>query len=377
MLKTAWGDTVSEKLIDIDEIERKITKFQFRTGRKHRFRIYRKLEGMLRSNEALSRALDRLYLNTSEMGKHPRRPGAVALREWFLKDRSGGTLSDSMDGWVPSGELYMIRAGEESGTLAKALASIQTVGVKAKQMREAVTYAVGYPAFMVVLVSFVLYMFGVQLIANMRMAAPKNVVAAMGGVATLSDFIANWGIYVLMGIALLVLLIVVTLPRWRGPLRTKFDMFPPWSWYRILQGSGFLLGLSALLGAQVPLKRSLEILEEQGNPWIRERINSARQEVLRGRNLGEALRIGKYNFPDPMVAIDLEILSERADVGSVIESVTEEWINEQIEVLKGQAVVARNVGLAVVGGVIAWTMMSIFNVVIELTKPASGSAGNF
>lgn len=368
---------MSEKKINMDELERDITKLQFRMSRKHRFRIYRKLEGMLRMNEALSRSLDRLYLNTSEMGKHPRRPGAVALREWFLKDRAGVTLSEAMEGWIPTGELYMIRAGEESGTLAKALASIQKVGEKAKAMREAVTYAVGYPAFMVVLVSFVIYMFGVQLIDNMRKSAPKNVIAAMGGVASLSDFVREWGIAVVILLLATCALIAITLPRWRGKLRAKFDMFPPWSWYRILQGSGFLLGLSALLGAQVPLKRSLEILEEQGNPWMRERINSARQEVLRGSNLGEALRVGKYNFPDPMVAVDLEILSERADVGQVIEQVTEEWINEQIDNLKAQAVVARNVGLMIVGGVIAWTMSSIFNVVVELSKPASTSMSGF
>ena len=368
---------MSDTKFNLDDLERDITKLQFRMGRKHRFRIYRKLEGMLRMNEALSRSLDRLYLNTSEMGKHPRRPGAVALREWFLKDRAGTTLSEAMEGWIPTGELYMIRAGEESGTLAKALASIQKVGEKAKQMREAVTYAVGYPVFMVILVSFVLYMFGVQLIDNMRKSAPKNVVAAMGGVASLSDFIREWGIAVIIAVVLLCAFIAFTLPRWRGKTRAKFDMFPPWSWYRILQGSGFLLGLSALLGAQVPLKRSLEILEEQGNPWIRERINAARQEVLRGSNLGEALRVGKYNFPDPMVAVDLEILSERADVGQVIEQVTDEWINEQIDNLKAQAMVARNVGLFIVGGVIAWTMSSIFNVVVELSKPSSSSLSGF
>ena len=89
------------------------------------------------------------------------------------------------------------------------------------------------------------------------------------------------------------------------------------------------------------------------------------------RNLGEALRIGKYNFPDPSVAIDLEILSERADVGSVIEQVTEEWIRDQIDTMKIQAMIARNVGLVVVGGVIAWTMTSIFNVVTELSKGTS------
>lgn len=360
--------------LNFDGLELAITKFQFRTSKKQRFRIYRKLEGMLKMNEALSRSLDRLYLNASEMGKYPRRPAAVALRDWFIKDRAGISLAEAMEGWIPTGELYMIRAGEESGTMAKTLAAIQTVGEKAEQMKQAVSYAVGYPIFMIILVSFVLWTFGVNLIANMRKSAPANVVAAMGSITVVSDIINDWGITIIIAIIVLFTIIAATLSTWRGPIRAKFDLFPPWSWYRILQGSGFLLGLSSLLGAQVPLKRSLEILEEQGNPWIRERINSARQEVLRGRNLGEALRIGKFNFPDPMVAVDLEILSERADVGSVIEQVTNEWINEQIMVLKAQAVVARNVGMAFVGGVIAWAMMSIFSVVGELSK--QGTSGN-
>lgn len=362
--------------MNFNELSRKFAQFQFRMGRKDRFRVWRKLEGMLRMNEALSRALDRLYLNASEMGKYPNRPAAIALREWFLKDRAGVSFAEAVEGWAPTGELYMIRAGEESGTLAKAFAYIQAVGDKARQMREAVIYAVGYPVFMLILVSFVLWTFGVNLIQNMRKTAPPRVLAAMGGVADLSDFISNWGITVIVVMVLIGILIAATLPYWKGRVRSKLDMFPPWSWYRILQGSGFLLGLSALLGAQVPLKRALEILEEQGNPWIRERINSARQEVLRGRNLGEALRAGRYNFPDPGVAIDLEILSERADVGSVIEQVTEEWIRDQIDVLKAQALVARNLGLVVVGAVIAWTMMSIFNVVGELSKQSS-SMSNF
>ncbi|MDR3450757.1 MAG: type II secretion system F family protein [Alphaproteobacteria bacterium] len=356
----------------LEGLQDRLIRFQFRSSRKNRFRIYRKLEGMLKTNEALSRALDRLYQNVSEMGKYPNRPVAVALRQWFLKDRAGISLSQAMEGWVPQGELYMIRAGEESGTLAKSLASIQAVGIKGKQMKEAVSYAIGYPVAMFILVSFVIYTFGINLIANMRANAPKNVLAAIGSVATFSDFITAWGLYIVAAILLFATFVTLTLPYWRGNLRAKFDMFPPWSWYRVLQGSGFLLGLSSLLGAQVPLKRSLEILEEQGNPWMKERINRARQQVLRGHNLGEALRLSRMNFPDPAVVIDLEILSERADVGQVIEQVTEEWMNEQIDALKQQAVVSRNVGMALVGGIIAWVMSSIFGIVGELAKPGGG-----
>jgi hypothetical protein len=42
--------------------------------------------------------------------------------------------------------------------------------------------------------------------------------------------------------------------------------------------------------------------------------------------------------------------------------------------LKAQALVTRNIGLAVVGGVIAWTMMSIFGVVAELSKGSAGGS---
>jgi type II secretory pathway component PulF len=359
----------------LQRINAEIIRFQFRSNRRGRMRVYRKLEGMLKTNEALSRALDRLYQNVTEMGKYPDRPAAIALREWFLKDRAGVTLSQAMEDWVPAGELYMIRAGEESGSLAKALSSIQTMGARAKEMKEAVMYAVGYPIFMFILVGFVIWTFGINLIANLRANAPKNVLEAIGGVAVFSDFITAWGLWIILIIVIVCLVIASTLPYWKGLLRAKFDMYPPWSWYRVLQGSGFLLGLSSLLGAQVPLKRSLEILEEQGKPWIRERIGLARQKVLRGHNLGEALRLTKMNFPDPTVAVDLEILAERADVGAVIEQVTDEWMGEQIDAMKVQAVLIRNIGMAIVGGIIAWTMMSIFGIVGELSKP--GTSQNF
>lgn len=361
--------------IDLSGLSLQVARFRLRNSRKERLRIYRKLQGMLSMNEALSSSLDRLYLNASEMGKHTDRPAAMALREWFLKDRQGISLSEAMHGWVPSAELYMIRAGEESGALAKAFSSIDTMAQRAREMREAVSYAVSYPFFMVLLLSFVLWMFGVNLIQNMRATAPPKIIASMGSVPAVSDFIQAWGVWVLAGFLLLCMTVAATLPVWTGSLRAKLDMFPPWSWYRVLQGSAFLLGLSSLLGAQVPLKRALEILEEQGTPWMRERVQSAREEVLRGSNLGEALRTGGYNFPDPSVAIDLEILSERADVGTVIEAVTQEWIREQIDLLRTQAAISRNIGMALVGLAIGWAMSSVFNVVGVVSSGGMGQSG--
>ncbi len=349
-------------------------KFVFKNGNKERFRIYRKLQGMLSMNEALSRALERLWYNVSDTGKKPDRPAAMALQEWLRRDRAGDSLSEAMSEWVPPAELYMIRAGEESGSVATSLKAIQSVGERGKEMRKAVIYAVSYPFFMMMILAGILYIFGVNLIANMREVAPPEVMANMAGLAALSDFVMEWGILLLVGIVLVVGTISVSLPFFCGPIRSTLDKFPPWAWYRVWQGSSFLLGLSSLLAAQVPLKRAIEILEEQSQPWLRERLFSARQEVLRGRNLGEALRAGNYGFPDPRVALDLEILSERADVGNIIEQVTDEWMEEQVEVLKAQAAAARTIGLGLVGAFIGWAFYSIFQITTSLSQ--SGGGGN-
>ena len=281
-----------------------------------------------------------------------------------------------MNNWIPSAELYMIRAGEESGQVSNAMLAIMHVGDSAQRMRQAIMTAVAYPLFMMGLLAGVFWLFGVNLINNMRKAAPAKVLEAMGGIASVSDFIMNNGIYLVIFIVGSMFIIAGTMPYWRGKMRNKLDKIPPWAWYRIWQGSSFLLGLSALLKAQVPLKRAVEILEEEATPWLRERLHSAREEVLRGRNLGEALRAGGYEFPDPQVALDLEILSERSDVGQVIDVVTKEWIEEQIEVLNNQATLVRTLGLAAVGGVIAWAMLSILQITTILSEMQnSGNSG--
>jgi type II secretory pathway component PulF len=360
------------------DLKKRIAQFSLKTNRKLRFRVYRKLQGMLAMNEALSRALERLWYNASDMGRRPDRPAAMALQEWLRRDRAGETLSEAMADWVPSAEVYMIRAGEESGQVSNALLAIMHVGDSAQRMKQAIMSAVTYPVFMAILLSGVFWLFGVNLVENMRKAAPPKVMEAMGGIANVSDFIIKYGIYVAILVVIIALIIAGTMPYWRGRSRVKFDRYPPWAWFRIWQGSAFLLGLSALLKAQVPLKRAVEILEEEGNPWLKERLRSVREEILRGRNLGEALRAGSYEFPDPAVALDLEILSERADVGQIIDVVTKEWIEEQIEQLNLQAQLVRTGGLLCVGGVIAWAMLSILNITTVLSDVQnSGNPGGF
>lgn len=350
------------------DFQLKMAMFHLRRNKRERFRLYRKLQGMLDMNEPLPRALERLWLNYSENGKRPDRPMALIMKHWLAYIRQGRSLSECARGSVPEGDAMLIRAGEEAGDVGAALHGIMVIEGSTKRMKAAITNAVAYPAFMMILLGCMLWLFGVKMVQPMREYAPKNVVDQLGLLGTVSDLIQSKGILFIFIIIAIVILISLTLPVWRGGLRAKFDMFPPWQWYRIWQGAAFLLGLSALLKSQVALKKALDILAEGASPWLSERLVSARSEILRGRNLGESLRAGNLNFPDPQIALDLEILAERSDVSKVLEMVTQDWLDEQSEMLEVQSNLVKTIGLGVVGGVIAWSMMSVIRITQSISS---------
>lgn len=345
-----------------DDLSMSLARMKLRSNKKLRFRIYRKIQGMLEMNEPLPTALDRLWRNVSDDGRKASAPAALAVKQWLERSRLGLTLADMLDGWVPQRELMLVRAGEESGNVAKAITSIMLVDESAEKMRKAIMSAITYPAFIFFLMAGVLWMFGVNLIEPLRKTAPPQVVAQLSGIATVSDFVRDQGFLTLVIVGIIVAIIIVSLPRWRGRVRAQLDMFPPYAWYRIWQGSAFLLSMSALLSAQVPLRKCFEILLNGASPWLQERLESARQEILRGKNLGEALRSQGLNFPDPQLARDLEILAERADVARTLEVLAQEWLAEQTRSLNSQAALVRTIGMGLVGGFIAWAMLSIVGI---------------
>ncbi|MDP9196015.1 MAG: type II secretion system F family protein [Pseudomonadota bacterium] len=354
---------------DLNNIQLAWARLTLKTSKKLRWRAYRKLGGMLKANEPLGPALERLWLNASRAGKKPSDPLALLIREWLKRYRAGASFSEALEGSLPDRDLMMIRAGEESGSLAAALEGIQTIDTAAAAMKEAISRAVAYPLFLGLLLFGILWMFGVTMIEPMRQSAPPQVMAQMAGLGAVSDFIRSWGLLVIGVLVAFIVFIVIALPHWRGKVRVWFDRIPPWSWYRVWQGATFMLGMSALLKAQVPLRRAMETMESQARgAWLRERIGLARLETLKGKNLGEALRATGLNFPSPEFALDLEILSERGDVGQIIDIVTKEWLEDQTEALNTQATIIRFMGMIAVAVVIAWAMLSIVGITAAVQK---------
>ncbi len=348
--------------MNLNDLSYRYAKFTFSTNLKQQLRLYRKLAGMLNMNESLPRALERLWVTASYNGKKPQDPQAIALKEWRQALQTGRSLTDAMSGWVPDRHVMIMRSGEESGAIAKGLQAIEFIEKSTARMRGAISNAISYPIFIFLVMFAVLWMFGANLVKPMREFAPDSVKEKIAGLGAVTDFVQDYGLYLFVILGIIAAIIIYSLPRWVGKMRAKFDRYIPYSWYRIWHGSAFLMSMSALLSAQTPLSRALSILESRANPWLKERIFSARQEVMRGKNLGEALQADELGFPDEVIVFDMIILAERADVATILDMVSREWLDEQIQMLEAQSSVVRSVGMMAMGAVIAWAFMSIIGI---------------
>ncbi len=346
----------------LNDIQYKFNRVMFKRDLKGLLRLYRKLSGMLDNNEALPRAIDRLWVHSSENGTKLNSPMAVALKEWKGALQEGRNLTDAMLGWVPDRHAMILRAGEESGAIAKGLQTIEHIEKSSSEMRAVISKAVGYPIFVFLALFGVLWVLGMNLVEPIRQYAPESVQAKIGALGSVTDFVRHQGIFIFMLFGGLAFLTVWSMPRWVGKWRVKADKYVPYSWYRIWNGSAFLMSMSALLAAQTPVSRALSILEASASPWLRERIFSARQEVMRGKNLGEALEADGLGFPEKTIIRDMIILSERTDVSAVLENVSKEWLTDKIEELEIQGAVIRFIGLISLGGIIAWAFLSIVGI---------------
>ena len=338
-----------------------LSRFLFRLRRQDHLRLYRKLESLLKMQRPLAEALEMLWRHASRQGKAPHRLTAVALRSWQRHLERGRPLSEAMDGWIPERDTLLLKAGEKSGHLDKALAHLLAVEGLLESIRKALGQALGYVSFLLLSLLVLILVIDQQMILPFQKIAPQLVEqTSLKTIGRIAAFLKSRGFLLTIVCGLVISLFLISLKRWTGKSRAWADCIPPWSWYRLWQGASALLGLSSLLHVQVPAPEALRILEDKASPWLQEKLRTARLHMLRGNNLGEAFRGEDMNFPDEEFAADLEIFALRGDIGVFLETLIHEWIRLKVDVLQAQAHGVRLGGMVIVGGFLAWISSALY-----------------
>ncbi|NRR33761.1 type II secretion system F family protein [Oxalobacteraceae bacterium] len=347
------------------DLQRRWARTQF--GDQVRLRLYRKIANMLANGLPLLKILEELHGRASEQGRRPHEPLAIVLDDCRRMVQNGRLLAEALAGWVSSSEQMILMAGEQSGRLERTLMALIDVVQAEKKIKSVILGGVMYPCAVFALVLIYIYLFGTQVVPQFaRMVDPSGWHGAARSLYLMSLLVQHWMLYLLLAGAALVAAVLCSMPVWRGNTRVLFDKFAPYSVYRLVVGSSFLIAFSALQGAGVTVEKSLMRLSDMASPWLRERLDGALLGVKSGLNCGEALRNAGYGFPSTEVIDDLCVYAEYKGFAQALKILADEWMEQGVAQVTLQMRVLNGCAIVTLAVVIAWLVAGFFGIQQEI-----------
>ena len=159
----------------MNKLEKLYAKLICRFSRDKRVTIWRKLVSLLKNDFTLVDALNRIQMIESKGGAKPNEPFAIAMREIQKNLERGMTFAEATSGWVPSEETLLLTSGNMS-SLVISLENVSRVVNGVSRIKRAMTSALAYPLFLLVLTIGIIVMVGVYLGPPLTEAAGSNIV---------------------------------------------------------------------------------------------------------------------------------------------------------------------------------------------------------
>jgi type II secretory pathway component PulF len=350
-----------------------------------RVRVYKRLALILKNNVPLAEAVAEMYVILARrsqafdkemdldeqvremLAETPRDPGALLMQDILRACARGRSIADAFAPWVTDQEQSLIRSGEKTARLVQAFNRCVFALKKRQQLTKALRSALMMPALLIVgLVGAVIFV-AFDLVPQYLQLMPVE--EWTGQTRTLIDiglFTRHWVFLIIPALVGLVTLITLSMPRWTGLWRDYADRFPPYSIYRMFQGSVFMLNVAALMGSGDPVESALQTMLVNTTPYLRERIRDALRGLAKGLNLGQALHHAEHGFPDPDAIGFMRILASRSGFAEALEGSIEEWLDESIDTIVAMANVVRLFAICTGG----WFIVLMFKAMYGLRQAA-------
>jgi len=301
----------------------------------------------------------------------------VAVRSRVVE---GYTLADSLADYPHIfDELYcsMVAAGEKSGHLDSVLNRLADYAENRQQMRSKLLQAMIYPivltVFAIGIVAFLLASV-VPKIVDQFVQMGQELPASTQVLLASSDFVQNWGLYILLGLISLYMLTKVALKN--KNTRLSWDrkvLYLPMlgKVARGLNTSRFARTLSICTSSAIPLLDGMKVaVDVMTNQFVKQEVLQAAEKVREGGSLRKSLEQTRL-FP-PMM---LHMIASGEQSGELEQMLTRAADNQDKDF---EATVNIALGLftpaliAVMAGVVLFIVMATLMPILEMNNLVSG-----
>ena len=265
----------------------------------------RELANLLAGGVPLSRSLQLLRREASN-------PAAKQLWSDIHDDVVGGTsLADALAKWPKSFSgvyVAMVRAGEAGGFLEVVLGQISDFRTREADLKGKVKAAMVYPVILGILaVAVVIFLltFFIPRFSGIFTQFGGNLPGLTLAIIAASNVLKHYGIYVAVGLVVIVVLVKRALASDAGKRRLEVTLLATPVLGKVIAHFAlvrFARMLGTLVGAGVPLIASLRVAREAiGNQTLADTVQHAIEQVQRGTSLSKSLADSPSLFPPSVV----------------------------------------------------------------------------
>lgn len=336
-------------------INKRYKKHKFKSDITVRLKLYKKMGSLIRQGLSIKDIIKEITA-VQKKGNTADYHFLMHVNEEMQKGRS---FSDSLKGWTTDNELLLIQSGEKSGDLSNSFNMAIKLTMRLKEIKSRVIKEAAYPTILLSLLVGVLYGFAVAIFPALEGIMPvEEWPENSQKLYNLSFFIKNNLLFILMGVVALASLVRFSMARLTGVLRDRLDAFPPYSVYKDIQSSVFLISVATLMTAQVSLKDSILNLKKQSNKYLQIKMNVMLNKLEQGLPGGKSMNTEFMGSSGP----DVEIYGKSADFEAAMLELGEEVIEEKLEKITKVMGALKMMALLAFAGVIGWMFISFFEI---------------
>lgn len=301
-------------------------------GSAERIQFYESLTALLENGVGVNDALNEIRTIYNDDGRQRYHPIALACADIGEKVGNGKKLAESCNAWVPYQEMAIIGAGERSGNLTQAFSDCIRLIEAHQKIQSLILSSALYPAITWTLMAYLLHIIATRVVPAMaRSTPPEHMTGTSYLLYLIATYVNHYGLITLIALIVLLVGALVSLPYLTGPLRVRLERLPPWSIYKALHGSTFLLNIAVMLRANINQVEALDALMINATPWLRERLLAVSYGVEIGKNFGVALKLAGHEFPDKTAIHFLCVLATRKSFADAISRFANRWLDTSLK----------------------------------------------
>lgn len=347
--------------------EKQMAKGQFDQNK--RIDFYNQLIALVGTGMSVTEAIQMAWVVASFEGKKPKRAIAVVLHEILLVRKNGGSLAQALKPWVPSEDVMIFEAIENSDEFVENLQDYIELLDKKRKIRSTIIGGMAYPVLLLTSVYGIVTYFGTSVLPKISAIVPVDEWTGPAAVLrTMKIFADEWAIPTAFFILIAITVIVFSLSRWTGAGRVIADRFPIYSTYRMYTGISFLMSMAALIRGGMPPKSALEQLRPSANAYVGKRITQVRNAMLNGYNFGAALYRGGQGWPDQEMNLSIKVFAETQDLSAQLTKLSKTWVDQSQQRIERGMGTVRIIAMFAVFGVVMLMIGGIYSLQDQIAQ---------